>query len=299
MSTKKITGITGSSGERFVIGAGAVYLNYGEPDERLLGATRGGNVFEPGITIRTIEVDGAPGPAKGLKRFEFAEPRIRANMMEFSLDNMLSAIPGLDSELVAGSAQAAEWTLDLGNANAGTFKLVSGNKETSDLPYDLDDAGLLMMELERLFGYGMVESVDLNGNFKIELKLDARQPALAVDDSDTGYPDEAEAITLTVDEEYDSGDSYYRLTLKDVCDQHYLKNVAIVGELSGACDPSKTWGQTNRPIICIIYNALASGEMNLSFTNRDEMVSEVVFEAHYDFDDPDTVPFEIRYPAAS
>ncbi|GAH66384.1 unnamed protein product, partial [marine sediment metagenome] len=39
------SGITGSTPENIFIDAGAVYFNYGLSDERLLGATRGGNEF--------------------------------------------------------------------------------------------------------------------------------------------------------------------------------------------------------------------------------------------------------------
>jgi len=40
------TGVTTNTVKRFFVDAGAVYLNYGvEGEEKLLGATKGGNVF--------------------------------------------------------------------------------------------------------------------------------------------------------------------------------------------------------------------------------------------------------------
>ena len=38
-------GVTTETVKRLFVDAGAVYVNYDEPDERLLGATRGGNTF--------------------------------------------------------------------------------------------------------------------------------------------------------------------------------------------------------------------------------------------------------------
>ena len=48
----------------FLLGAGAVYLNY-TTTPVLIGATKGGSTFNSGKEIREVEQDGAYGPIKG------------------------------------------------------------------------------------------------------------------------------------------------------------------------------------------------------------------------------------------
>ena len=61
-------GVTTNTYKKLVIDSGAVYKNYGESGEALLGATRGGNTFTIEQEIRNMEVDGAKGSVKGFRR---------------------------------------------------------------------------------------------------------------------------------------------------------------------------------------------------------------------------------------
>lgn len=91
------SGITKDTPDRIFVDAGAVYLNYGLPSERLLGATRGGNEFNLNREIKDIEVDGVRGSVKGLRRVTVCRPQITCNLIELSLDNLLKAIAGANS----------------------------------------------------------------------------------------------------------------------------------------------------------------------------------------------------------
>jgi hypothetical protein len=91
----KTTGLSANTQDRLVLDAGAVYLNYGiVGQERLLGATRGGSVFNLGRTIRVMEADGTIGQLKGMRRRESVVPVITANMLEMTVQNLLDAIAG-------------------------------------------------------------------------------------------------------------------------------------------------------------------------------------------------------------
>lgn len=90
-------GIRTETVDYFIVDAGAVYLNYDLPDERLLGATRGGNSFAIEQDVREIEMDGAPGPVKGARRVVEVRPRLSTNLLEVSRQNLLMAIPGSTS----------------------------------------------------------------------------------------------------------------------------------------------------------------------------------------------------------
>lgn len=89
-------GVSTDSADRILIDAGAIYLGFIDADSpgTLLGATRGGNTFELVRTIRRMEVDGAKGPVKGMRRIEEVVATIRANMLELTAENLRRAIAG-------------------------------------------------------------------------------------------------------------------------------------------------------------------------------------------------------------
>ncbi|MHA1302194.1 MAG: hypothetical protein ACTSPI_00640 [Candidatus Heimdallarchaeaceae archaeon] len=93
-----IHGVTTETVKRFLIDAGAVYLNYDEADERLLGATRGGNSFVIEQDVKEMEMDGAKGPVKGARRIIEVRARITANLLELTADNIQKALAGSAAE---------------------------------------------------------------------------------------------------------------------------------------------------------------------------------------------------------
>ena len=89
-------GVSASTPDRLIIDAGAVYLNWVDVTNpgTLLGATKGGNVFELARTIRDIRPDGASGPVKGFRRIEEVVASLTTNLLEITEDNLLKAIAG-------------------------------------------------------------------------------------------------------------------------------------------------------------------------------------------------------------
>ena len=78
---RKTAGVSSASVQNFVIDAGAVYVNLGEVDERLLGATRGGNSFEIEQDVKLVEIDGVKGASMGARRVIESNARIVANLI--------------------------------------------------------------------------------------------------------------------------------------------------------------------------------------------------------------------------
>lgn len=97
MVRRATTGLTTQTVNNFVINAGALYMNLGLPDERLLGATRDGVTFTLEQDIAEIEVDGSPGPFMGGRRILEVRPRIEATILEMTPENLKLAIAGSDS----------------------------------------------------------------------------------------------------------------------------------------------------------------------------------------------------------
>lgn len=78
------TGITANTQKRIVADAGALYRDYGEVGEELIGATRGGATFTVERDDREVEVDGAMGPIKGLRRTIRHTAMLEVTLVEFS-----------------------------------------------------------------------------------------------------------------------------------------------------------------------------------------------------------------------
>jgi hypothetical protein len=91
-------GIRTETVDHFLVDAGAVYVNLGETDERLLGATRGGNSFAIEQDVREPEIDGSPGPLKGTRRIVETRPTLTANLLEITRENIMMAIAGAEAE---------------------------------------------------------------------------------------------------------------------------------------------------------------------------------------------------------
>jgi hypothetical protein len=94
MSSKAVTPIADPI--NLVLGAGAVYFNYGEVDETPIGATQGGSVFNANREFREVEQDGIYGPVKGLKRKNRIAPTLTVKAMELFKDNFIKFFAGMD-----------------------------------------------------------------------------------------------------------------------------------------------------------------------------------------------------------
>jgi len=119
------SGLSADTPGRIFVDAGAVYLNYGLSSERLLGATRGGNEFNLNREIRDLEVDGLRGSVKGLRRRTVCRPQITCNLIELSLDNLLKAIAGANSEETKATAVVDAEYLGVGSAEIDEFTVTN------------------------------------------------------------------------------------------------------------------------------------------------------------------------------
>lgn len=99
---KAISGITPETYQRLLYDSGAVYVDYGLPTEKLIGATRGGNSFVVEPENREMTVDGAPGPVKGSQRRLRAVARLTVNLIEMTTEGIMYNLPGSESAVSAG-----------------------------------------------------------------------------------------------------------------------------------------------------------------------------------------------------
>jgi hypothetical protein len=189
----KTHALTANLPESIIFDAGVLYKNFTDPTDpgTVLGATRGGSEFALNAEIREVEVDGAPGPVKGLKRYTRIAPTMTINLLSLTKDNLLLAIPG--------SAEEA------GKTNFTDYDVITGGQIT---------------------------------------------------------------------------------------DESYFDNLALVARTG-----------SGKPVIFVIENALADGNLSLSFADQDEANPSITFQAHFDPADLESaedlfenLPFKIYYP---
>lgn len=107
---KTYSGFTEATAENLLLDAGAFFVNYDiETDTfetavtggKLLGATRGGGQFNATPEIRTIEVDGVKGKAKGLQVIDAWDVNLSANVLEVTKDGLARALVASEVDTVS------------------------------------------------------------------------------------------------------------------------------------------------------------------------------------------------------
>lgn len=99
--SKTFSGYTADTAENLLLDAGAFFINYqmdtdtfesAVTEGKLLGATRGGGQFSAVPEIRSIEVDGVKGKAKGLQVIDSWEVKMAANVLEVTKEGLSRAL---------------------------------------------------------------------------------------------------------------------------------------------------------------------------------------------------------------
>lgn len=92
-------GYSANTPQHIVLGAGALYTGFVSPDSlgTLIGATRGGSVFNYTPEVTDIGFDGAPGKVKGMQWVTGAVMTLEVNLLEVTTAILKMAAPGLVS----------------------------------------------------------------------------------------------------------------------------------------------------------------------------------------------------------
>lgn len=274
------TGVTKDTADRFLIGPGKVYYGSGgfsyDSPGTLLGATQGGNEFDPGIEIYEREVDGQMGPLKGHKKIATIAPTLTINLVEHTTQNWLKALPGATSE-----QESPTETLDdvsEGDSTTVTFSLPTISSE--DVLYE---------STLRVFLDGVEQTRGTTEDYTYD---DTTQEITFNSAPGTD-------VTITAWYIYDSSGAdtgdHDIVTFDQLVDSDYIDYIAMFAEIS---DPSKTSDG-----VFLLKNGLSDGSFGVSLPgeSENETVITLTFEGHFDPSvgmDLENAPVEIWYPAA-
>jgi hypothetical protein len=87
--TAPLTGFTSSLPTDVVLDSGVLYVN-----TTVLGATKGGLTFDPGVTYRNVEFDGKRSAVKLLDRKMMTAPKLSGTVIELPTGNIARIEPG-------------------------------------------------------------------------------------------------------------------------------------------------------------------------------------------------------------
>ncbi len=87
------TGFNEKTMDHLLLDAGAIYKNFGLPDQKIIGATSGGNEFNAKAKIRQIDVDGVKAAnAKGMEVIDSITTTLKCNFIEVSREILQAAL---------------------------------------------------------------------------------------------------------------------------------------------------------------------------------------------------------------
>lgn len=159
---RKTSGLSTTTLNHFLINAGAIYVNLGLPDERLLGATRDGVTFTIEQDVAELEVDGSPGPFLGGRRVIEVRPRIEATILEVTAENLQLALAG------SATADYTEPTEDGTTGTTPTHTAITRNRgiQASDYIANVAIVGQMSGSNENFIG--IIYNALSDGEFSFE-----------------------------------------------------------------------------------------------------------------------------------
>lgn len=110
--SKTYSGFNQKTAENLLLDAGAFFVNLDPATEnfddavtagKLLGATRGGGKFTAIPKMRTIEIDGVKGAAKGLQVIDAWEVKMLANVLEVTVEGISKALTASEVDTVTNA----------------------------------------------------------------------------------------------------------------------------------------------------------------------------------------------------
>lgn len=117
------TGITTATPTNLILSEGAVYADYGEVSERLLGATKPGGSFNANRSFVSPDVSGTRSKVAGMLFRDRVEPQLKVTILEMTLENLMLAFAGSNSTPAGGRTMRYAEYVGVGNGILVAFNL--------------------------------------------------------------------------------------------------------------------------------------------------------------------------------
>jgi len=148
------------------LGPGAIYFNYGEVDEAVVGATKKGGEFNDGVEFKQREADGDLGPVKGAIDLIKLAPVLKINALKIDKTNLQKFFAGMS--LVDTDATYSKLTrmVDLSNSYITNVAYVGQNRSGQDIViilYNVLGDGTLVIAFTK--NEDIVPEVKFSGTF--------------------------------------------------------------------------------------------------------------------------------------
>lgn len=260
MAIKNASSVTSKTADNMIIGAGNIFLNLGLPNERLLGATRGGSTFNPGVSTRDIEVDSLFTMNKGLRALDDMQPKISTTLLEMTFENFLLAIPGA-RELTPGDTYESIKRESLGAGDGTKVLFPLAHDKVSQASIFAFDAAT--GKYTRVTGYSILNIGDTGHSGGAVAEAVFTTPPTAVD---------APELLIGYRRLRGDLDGYRAIVGGEIGPDSYFENVSLVATINNQKDPS----------IFQLFNAIPETTQDLSFVNKGEAVLPITWSGTYD-----------------
>lgn len=134
------------------LGAGAIYFNFGEIDETVIGATKGGSEFTDNAEFRMREADGDYGPVKGAIDLIKMTPQLTVNALKIDKVNLQKFFAGMNLDDADTTYSKLTRMLDLSSSYITNVAFVGQSRSGSDIIvilYDVLGDGALQFAITK------------------------------------------------------------------------------------------------------------------------------------------------------
>jgi len=218
MASSVQTGISAAAVNRYLRGPGKVYKDFTSVavPGTLLGETKGGSVFDWGLTFHDVEPDGAMGLIEGHRFISMCVPSLQVNLLEHTTTNWLGFLPGADSADETPTKNSEDLGVGTAIDSPGVALEGAGDVDASTLEIWYGAAG---------GGAYTKATIDTDYTFTTATGTVIRAGGGSIGDTDR-------VIAIYEYDSTSSGDAYTVITPGQIAAADHWTNVTLLCELS-------------------------------------------------------------------
>ena len=264
-----LTDVTLETQDRFPVGAGVFRAGFVDKNNwgAVLGATRDGGEFDPGVEYFYPPIDGVPGKLEGSGILTKCEPKLTVNLAEATLANIQRAMGGVTT---TGAGAITEIKLDvIGIGTVGGLAFFTAHA-------DLVESPTIAVEPAA----GGVAVVKTRGVHYTEVLATG-----VITFTAGNIPAENDRILAAY--KYDAGGpaDYDLMVPRSPVAGDHISNLAMVVPISGSA--------IDAGMVIVLRSALSNGGWKLATKDSETGVLQVTFEGYFKGATPTLMPYSV------